>query len=256
MTDKQIIVFPFTIGEQDWDKELGGWRCPLLKIPGAKVTDVVVQRNSANISSYEVNYDIGIVYWKLPTPPERATIIVSLTEELSSKDLTHWWKKFAIIVPIISALLAGSLSYFSSRCADTKENPSRAHATVACDQNVKITVPVDAQHVSMWEEIKGTFQDLPSGHKIWTMVYPPTTGKFYPQNEVELIGNTWSSKVAIGLKDEAGRRFHIYVVVVDEKAHTQLSMYAKRARDLNESPGLRNLPEGARTCQFIEVVRK
>lgn len=216
----------------------------MLKIPGAQVTDVLVQRSSVDGADYEVKYDLGIIQWKPPKTPERATVIIKLTEELSSKDLTRWWKNFAIIVSIISILLVASVLYFS------------LHTPVPCDQNVKITVPVHQQSVSMYEEIKGTFQDLPKGHKIWTMVYPTNARKFYPQKEAVLVGNTWSSKVIIGQEKEVEKIFHIYVVVADEEAHSHLSMYAQRAENRNDSPGLWDLPEGARTCQFIEVVRK
>lgn len=256
MHDRQATAFTVALSDKDWDQELGAWQCPALKIPGAKVVDVFVAGSPANFSSYEVNYSLGTVRWLRPKRPERATIVIKLTQELTTRELTLRWKKFAIIVPIIAVVLTGVISYVSTaerrQAGDVKAPPT----SLACDEKVKVIVPVDMQAVPIVDEIKGTFQDLPPGHRIWTMVYPPSIGKYYPQNEADVSGNTWSSKVTIGLNHEAGRTFLIYVVAADERAHAELSIYVRRARETNDSPGLRNLPEGARACQFVRVVRK
>lgn len=256
MPDKQATNFTVALTDKDWDQELGAWRCPALKIPGAKVADVLVAGASANFSSYEVNYGLGTVRWTRPKPPERATVIIRLTEELSTRELTLRWKKLAVAVPVITALLGGLISYISTVERRPPGNVNAPPVSSACDDKVKITVPVDMQAVPIVDEIRGTLRDLPPGQRIWTVVYPPSIGKYYPQNEAEISGNTWSSKVTIGLNDEAGRTFLIYAVAADERAHTELSIYARRARESNDSPGLRDLPEGARACQFIRVVRK
>jgi hypothetical protein len=256
MPDKQATTFTVALTDKDWDRELGAWRCPVLKIPGARVEDVLVAGSSANFSYYEVNYGLGTVRWARPKPPERATVVIKLTEELSTRELTLRWKKLAVIVPVITALLGGVISYVSTSGHRSDGNVNAPPTSMACDEKVKITVPVDMQTVPIVDEIKGTFQGLPPGHRIWTMVYPPSIGKYYPQNEAEISGNMWSSRVTIGLNGEGGRTFLIYAVAADEKAHTELSIYARRARESNDSPGLRDLPEGARACQFIRVIRK
>jgi hypothetical protein len=255
MNDKQAIAFTTTLTEREWDTDVSGWRCPVLKIPGAKVEDVFVLGGRVDSSSYEVNHELGVVRWVRPETPERATVFIRLTEELSTKELTVWWKKFAIIVPIITALLVGALPYILSKRTPPGDNRDAPNPSLTCGKKVKISVPVDGQHVPVFEEVKGIHQDLPPGHKIWTLVYPPNIGKYYPQNEAELIDNTWASKVVVGLDHEAGRTFHIYAVLADEKAHKDLSLYAQRARDKNESPGVTDLPEGVRICQFIRVTR-
>jgi hypothetical protein len=256
MPDKQTTTFTVSLTDKDWNQELRAWWCSALKIPGAKVIEVLVAGTTASFSSYEVNYDLGAIKWTHPEHPERATVIIKLTEELSTKELTLKWKKLAVVVPIITALLGGGISYISTVDRRPVGSVNAPPTSSACDGKVKITVPVDMQTVPIVDEIKGTFHDLPPGHRIWTMVYPPSIGKYYPQDEAEISGSTWSSKVIIGLNNEAGRTFLIYVVAADEKAHTELSIYTRRAKELNDSPGLRDLPEGARACQYIRVVRK
>jgi hypothetical protein len=243
MPDKQATAFTVALTDKDRDGKLGGWRCSALKIPGARVVDVLFDGLTADTRSYVIDYELGIIRWVRPKPPARATVVIRLTEELSTKELTLRWKKLAVIIPLITAVLAGFISYKSMPISS------------ACDEKVRITVPVDMQTVSIVDEIKGTVQDLPPGHRIWTMVYSPSIGRYYPQGEADVSGNTWSSKVTFGLDSEAGRVFLIYAVVANEQAHTELSMYATRVRETNDSPGLRNLPEGARACQFIRVVR-
>lgn len=253
--NNQAIAFPVKVDKQDLDKELGGWRCPVLKIPGAKVEDVLVLGNSVSSSCYTVNHELGIVRWVHPEPPERATIVIKLTEELSTKELTLRWKKLAIIIPIITVVLAGVFSYIQSKRTEPVDNQRLPYLPSTCQKNVKISVPVDMQHVSISEEIKGTYKDLPPGHKIWVMVYPPTIRKFYPQAEAELTNNTWSAKAQIGLSHEAGRTFHIYAVLANENAHNALGFYAARARDKMASDGISDLPEGAVICHEIQVTR-
>jgi len=258
MPDKQTIAFTTSLTEQEWEAGLNGWRCPVLKIPGAKVEDVLAGGARADKSWYEVIYEHGVIRWVRPDPPGRALVFIRLTEELTTTELSHWWKKFGIIVPIISTLLLVASTFIHQTGTGPTVNPNAPHPgpNYTCDNKVRILVPGEGQRVPVFEEVKGTFQDVPQGHRIWTMVYPPNIGRFYPQTEAELTGNTWSSKVVIGLDHEVERTFHIYVALADEKAQDALNIYARRARETNESPGIKDLPAGVRICQFISVVRK
>ncbi|MBC8030112.1 MAG: hypothetical protein H7Z16_08365 [Pyrinomonadaceae bacterium] len=256
MPNKPTIAFPVTVTKEDLDERLGGWRCPSLKIPGARVEDLLVLGNRVNSSHFVVDHELGIVRWAGPEPtPEGATIIIKLTEELSTKELTLRWKKLAIIIPIITVVLAGIFSY-QFRRPEQIDNPPLPYLPSTCEKNVRISVPVDMQHISLNEDIKGTYKDLPPGHKIWIMVYPPTIRRFYPQGEAALTHNTWSVKAHTGLMQEAGRTFEIYAVLVNESAHNALNFYAVRASETNVSPGMPDLPEGAVICQRIQVTRQ
>lgn len=256
MPDKQDIAFTVIVDGREWDEVLGGWRCPALKIPGATVEGVYVRGNRVEPHCYQVKHGAGVVRWIGSEVPERAGILIELTKELSPKDLTLRWKKFALFVPIFAALAGASFQYLISSPRTPAESSGAPAHSLTCEKSVRITVPVEMQRVPIREEIKGTFQDLPKGYRIWTLVYPASVGRFYPQNEAKVTGNTWSSEVVIGLNHEAGRQFLIYAVLADERAHNELSIYAERAVKLNDSPGLIDLPAGTRVCQMITVTRK
>jgi len=114
------IVFTVAVDQDDWDKQLGGWRCSALRIPGAQVDDVFVEGSRVDESWYEAMYKHAIIRWIRQNPPEKALIIISLTEELSTQGRTDkwkqtsikWkkvsirWKKVSIILTFISSILA------------------------------------------------------------------------------------------------------------------------------------------------------
>jgi|SRR5947209_233152 len=113
------IVFTVAVDHEDWDKHLGGWRCSALRIPSAQVDDIFVEGSRIDESLYEVDRKNEVIHWKRRDLPERARFSISLTETLSTQELTLRWKKLAIILPFISAILvaliAGSFVYFPSR---------------------------------------------------------------------------------------------------------------------------------------------
>lgn len=260
MPDKQETTLTVMVSKKQWDEVLGGWHCPALKIPGAKVKDVFVGGRRAESNCYEVNEGACIVHWLGSERPEEAGVLIKLTEELSTKDLTLRWKKLAIVVPVITALIALAAPYIGSALRPPAES-SNAPApspppSLNCEKSVRITVPVDTQTVPIKEEVRGTLQDPPKGHRVWTLVYPTSIGRYYPQHEARVTGNTWSSDALIGLKHDAGRQFLIYAVLADERAHNHLSIYAERAIRTNDSPGLIDLPAGTRVCHMITVTRR
>jgi hypothetical protein len=113
------IAFTTTITDRDWDSELGGWRCPALKIPGAMVDAVFVAGARVDPSWYEVLREHSFIRWVRPDHPQQAIVSLKLTQELSTRELTVRWKKLAIVLPLLSsvfvALIAGSFSYYSQR---------------------------------------------------------------------------------------------------------------------------------------------
>lgn len=121
------IAFTTTITERDWDSELSGWRCPVLKIPGAIVEAVFVAGARVDASWYEVLNEHSLIRWVRQDHPQQAVVSLKLTEELSTKELTLRWKKLAIVLPLMSsiivALIAGGFSYYSSRNRTTTVPP-------------------------------------------------------------------------------------------------------------------------------------
>ena len=263
MKDKQTIAFTMTVTEEDWDVRLGGWRCPALKIPGAKVESVYVSSHRVDSSQYEVKYELNIVRWvHSEPPPPQATLHVKLTEELSTEEMTLKWKKLAIVLPLIAsigvALIAGGFSYLSDKRAALIDNSNAVAPTSTCGEKIKIILPGDNQTVPIPLRVTGTHQNLSREQKMYIIVYSTDVARFYPQLNpiMEQSGNTWSCDVLVGLDRDVGRKFVIYAVLADAVAQDELDIYINQVKDNNDSRGLKGLPKGTQICSFVRVQRE
>jgi hypothetical protein len=106
------IVFTVAVSQNDWDAELGGWRCSALRIPGAEVDNVFVEGTSMDKTRYFVWREYEMIRWTSKPEPKTATISIKLTEALSTKKKTDFWKTFSALAPIVAALITVMLSYF------------------------------------------------------------------------------------------------------------------------------------------------
>jgi hypothetical protein len=104
------IVFTVTVSENSWDEQLGGWRCPALRIPGAMIDAVYESGSRVDSSWYEVLGDHKIVRWTRESRPAEVTLSLTLTLELSTKDSTDHWKKMAIALPAVATVLAALIT--------------------------------------------------------------------------------------------------------------------------------------------------
>jgi len=112
--------FSVTLGQEDWDAELGGWRCPALRLPGIRVEEVVSNGAAQDSSWYQSRPEFGLLKWIRGTPPARVVVLVRLTEALVSKRSAQLWKRLAIVLPFVgtvgSAFIAKGCDTFSGRC--------------------------------------------------------------------------------------------------------------------------------------------
>jgi hypothetical protein len=113
----QDIVFTVRVTEADWDDTMRGWRCPALSVPGAVVDAIYLEGNRADTARYEVLPAQGFVRWILPDQPQRAAIVIKLTQELTLGSETDRWKRRAVILPVLAtvaaALISGAATYLS-----------------------------------------------------------------------------------------------------------------------------------------------
>jgi hypothetical protein len=103
-------VFTVSVSRTDWDAGLGGWRCPALAIPGAKVEAVYDKGKKVDDAWYEVLADLRVLRWAREERPERLTISISLTEELSTQAETSRWKKLAVVLPALATVLSALIT--------------------------------------------------------------------------------------------------------------------------------------------------
>src|SRR6266480_3920231 len=112
------ITFTTRLTKEDWDGIKGAWRCTALAIPKAEVTDLFVEGNRVDKADYEVRKAPREVHWKVGNPPARVAAQIRLSEELSLESETGLWKKLAVVLPFIAALIAAAATYFSKTVVD------------------------------------------------------------------------------------------------------------------------------------------
>jgi len=264
MKSKHPISFTMTVRDEDWDLKLGGWRCPALKIPGAKIESVYVSSERIDSARYEVKHDLDIIRWIHPERPSEATIQIKLTEELSTEELTSKWKKLAIILPLFSsiivAFIAGYFSYISGRLPPSIENSNIINLPSSCEDKIKIIYPLDNQTVPIPLKVTGTYQNLSQEQKIYSVIYSTDVARYYPQLNpvIAQSDNTWSCDVSVGLDNnrDKGKKFTINAVLADKSAQKELNIYIDRVKDTNDSQGLKSLPAGTKICSVVTVHRE
>ena len=157
------------------------------------------------------------------------------------------WRTITILGFALSLLLTACLP--SQTVTPISPTPST---------DAKISQPTDGATVSQTETIKGTSQRVPDTSAIWVVVYIPSVGRYYPQNnpaDIQANGN-WSSVAYIGIPTDVGLKLDIIVVMADKTAQDAFNAYLKNARDKNDYPGLEQLPKGAKIYDRITVTRK
>jgi hypothetical protein len=142
MSDKEI-VFTLRLAEEDWDPGVQAWRCPAFDIPSSYVKEAFAdgQRLSANM--FKIEKGPARVSWQGGAHPSQIVVIVGLGEKLSPTSTEEWWKRFAIIVPIITALIAAAATYVGKPSCDLKAlNDAAANISAAANDVNALTLRV------------------------------------------------------------------------------------------------------------------
>jgi hypothetical protein len=125
-----MIAFTIALTQNDWDVTRRGWRCPVLKIPGAKV-DGLYAGAQLDESWYKADGVHEIVRWaRSETPPATAALAVKLPEDWTPRESKDFWKKLAIVVPIVTALITTSGTYLAAKKANPQTDASYESWTV------------------------------------------------------------------------------------------------------------------------------
>jgi hypothetical protein len=119
------IAFTTRLTKEDWDEAMRGWRCQVLKVPGAIVEAIYVDGSRTDSALYEVLPQHAFIRWIVPNKPERVTASIKLTETLSLDRETERWRRLAIVLPVAATIVAASISALAtyySRAADTHQS--------------------------------------------------------------------------------------------------------------------------------------
>ncbi len=86
---------------------------------------------------YKIDPLQAIVRWVHGKAPNQAALAVRLTQDLSPKEVTLFWKKLAIVVPILAALVTGLIGW-ATRPAVKTGNSGAYYETWSLRGKVKI----------------------------------------------------------------------------------------------------------------------
>ncbi len=93
---------------------------------------------------------------------------------------------------------------------------------------VKILVPADGATVTADLAVEGVITgQIPSGWYMWVLLNPhPSPGQFWPQGaEILLFGGKWRTQVHVGRPEDKGKRFDLWVYLVDSSLHERYTQW-------------------------------
>jgi hypothetical protein len=115
------ILFTIRLTEEDWETHFRAWRCPALGIPGAFVKEAFGPEGHPLATTFlRVDKGPARVTWIGPAEPSQLALVVGLGEQLSPASEGAYWKRFAIVVPIVAALIGALATYISKPSADPR----------------------------------------------------------------------------------------------------------------------------------------
>lgn len=108
------IVFTLRLTSDDWDSGLSAWRCPALDIPSSFIKEAFDPKGQPiAMTLLKIDKGPARVSWKGPRQPAQIALVVGLGEQLSPTSQEAFWKRFAIVVPIVTALIGALVTYMS-----------------------------------------------------------------------------------------------------------------------------------------------
>jgi hypothetical protein len=106
------IVFTIRLTSDDWDAGIRAWRCPAVDIPSAFIKEAYDPKGQPLATSLlKIDKGPARVSWKGPGQPAQIVLVVELGEKLSPTSEGLFWKRLAIVVPIITALIGAGAAY-------------------------------------------------------------------------------------------------------------------------------------------------
>jgi hypothetical protein len=129
------IVLTIRLTDEDWDRAMRGWRCPVLSIPGAVVDAVYVEGIRVDSARYEVLAQNTFLRWIASDQPPRIAVSIKLTEALSLGSETERWKRLAVVLPVAATIVAAGISGFATYRSRTSEVHTASHPSDTQDSH-------------------------------------------------------------------------------------------------------------------------
>lgn len=110
------IVFTLRLTSDDWDPQFRAWRCPAFDIPSAFIKEARDPKGQPiAMSLLKVDKGPARLTWTGSGQPSQIAVVVGFGEELSPTSQEQFWKRLAIVVPIITAIITAGATYVSSK---------------------------------------------------------------------------------------------------------------------------------------------
>ena len=192
-----MIAFTVSLTENDWDSVVGGWRCQVLRIPGAQV-DAMYAGGKLDDASYKPVPDQGYVRWGgNGQPPKAAALAITLTQDLAPKEQRDFWKIIGIVAPIIVALIAGTSGVLVERM---KQPGAAVAAATAASAGAANGRPASGTGVYEKWTVIGQVSGEAQFYEIKAKIFPPDIPMTHPQGK-------FSSSIPVERDDKGGLNF-------------------------------------------------
>lgn len=120
--DKKL-VFTIRLTEEDWDSDVRAWDCAALDIPGAYIETAFDKGQVLDQTMFKIDHGPARVRWLGSRRPQQIRLVVGLGEPLTPKSAEEFWKRLAIVVPIITAIITATATYLTKPGPGPVPNP-------------------------------------------------------------------------------------------------------------------------------------
>jgi hypothetical protein len=191
-----MIAFTISLTENDWDPNINGWRCPVLRIPGAQV-DAMYSSGKVDDASYKPVPEQGFVRWGGSGQPKSPTLAINLTQTLAPKEERDFWKNVGIVAPIIVAAIAGASGVLVERMKQPTAAVAAATAASAAAASGK-----SGTGIGLYEKwtVNGQVAGEAQFYEIKAKIFPPDIPMTHPQGR-------FSSSIPVERDDKGGLNF-------------------------------------------------
>jgi hypothetical protein len=204
-----------------WNQASGGWHCPALKIPGAKVESLRVAGTKQSDEWYTVDIPNETIRWNRPDPPDDAVLSLSLTKKLTTQERLVAWATFNPIVAAVIAAGASILVGFGTTSHVVPPGPAPAPTPVAeCGSPLESKAEHKSTPCYATWRVSGRIDTLHAPKTYYAMFLPPrlavdTDGVFTKQEfPVRFDGLRWQFPSITFFPDS--KEYTPYVVHIDD----------------------------------------
>ena len=130
------VSFTVVHSDNDWDNNIGAWRCPALRIPGAEVAAVYASGAQQDQAKYRVDKANNLIRWpNRADRPDTITADIRLGRSLATGASTAW-------IAAIAAVLSAAIGAFGAYMAGQKDAPVLPVQTLPGNKDASVS-PVE-----------------------------------------------------------------------------------------------------------------